>query len=156
MTTSIDNIPLKTTKNNIDSDDSDDPVVNDILNEFQHELKLNVKQSQSQQQPPQSQQQPQNDYVINYSSQPSQHLQSCSIPSKNIKNKINNYYDEDILRKTSIIIVIIALIFSPIIFSTIIDKIPDSIKEIVDNYNYYIKLILSFIAIYLLYYYNLL
>jgi len=40
MTTSLDNIPMKTNIG-VKTDDSDDPVVKDILNEFQQELKIN-------------------------------------------------------------------------------------------------------------------
>lgn len=155
MTTSIDNIPLKTTKENNQIDDSDDPMVKDILNEFEQELKVNVQQSQQQQQKPY-----QNDYVINYP-QPQNHQvppvqqhQVCQMPLKN-KKQNNSYYNEELLRKSAIIVVIIAFIFSPIIFSTILDKIPESLKDLVDGNNYYIKLIFSFIAIYLLFHYNL-
>jgi len=142
MTTNIDNIPLKTNKNDIDlNDDSNDPLVKDILNEFEKEVKANSK--------------PQNDYVINYPPPPqTQNPQSCSIPFK--KNNNNSYYNEDFIRKSAIIIIIIAFIFSPIIFNTIIEKLPSYLADIIDNYNYYVKLILSFLAIYLLFYYNLL
>ena len=144
MTTNIDNIPLKTNRNDIQPDDSDDPIVKDILNEFEKELKENTQSANIPQQ---------NDYVINYQ-QPTQPIQSCPIPIR--KHKNNNYYNEEFLRKSAIIIIIIAFIFSPIIFSTILDKLPETLRDIFDNYNYYIKLIISFIIIYLLYYYNLL
>ncbi len=144
MTTNIDNIPLKTNSNDIPNDDSNDPVVKDILNEFEKEFKVNNQSSQPL--PPK----PQNDYVINYS----QPAPACPIPIK--KKIINSFYNEEFLRKTAIIIIIIALIFSPIIFATFVDKLPESLKDIVDTNNYYIKLLLAFIAIYLLFTYNLL
>jgi len=53
-----------------------------------------------------------------------------------------------------IIIIIVGGIFSPIIFSTIISKLPISIIPIVENYDFYIKLLLLFIIIYILYFYN--
>ena len=142
MTTNIDNIPLKTNKNDIQNDDSDDPIVKDILNEFEKELKANSNVN--------TQAVPQKDYVINYQQTP----QSCPIPMK--RQKSNGYYNEDYLRKSAIIIIIIALIFSPIIFSTFVEKLPESLKDIFDNYNYYIKLLLSFVTIYILFHYNLL
>jgi hypothetical protein len=150
MTTSIDNIPLKTTKVDNQIDDSEDPMVKDILNEFEQELKVNVQQTQ-QHKPPQ------NDYVINYPQQPQQQMppqQSCQIPFKKPKPN-NSYYNEELLRKSAIIVVIIAFVFSPIIFTTVLDKLPESMRDLVDSNNYYIKLILSFIAIYLLFHYNL-
>lgn len=143
MTTSIDNIPLKTNKNDIQNDDSDDPMVKDILNEFENELKINNPASQPSKQ----------DYVINYPQSPPQ--QACPMPSRKPKTS-NGYYNEEFLRKSAIIIIIVALVFSPVIFATMVDKLPASLSETFDNYNYYIKLVLSFIAIYLLFHYNLL
>jgi hypothetical protein len=140
MTTSIDNIPLKTNKNETPVDDSDDPMVKDILNEFEKELKINNPA------PPPPPQKP--DYVINYP-------QACPMPPKKTKTS-NGYYNEEFLRKTAIIIIIIALVFSPVIFATILERLPASLTDMFDNYNYYIKLLLSFVAIYLLFHYNLL
>ena len=68
----------------------------------------------------------------------------------------SGYYNEEFLRKTAIIIIIIALVFSPVIFATIVERLPSSFTEMFDNYNYYVKLMISFVAIYLLFYYNLL
>lgn len=143
MTTNIDNIPLKTNKNDIEIDDSDDPIVKDILNEFEKELRANTNVTA-----PISV--PQKDYVINYQ----QPTLSCPVPMK--RQKSSGYYNEEYLRKSAIIVIIIAIIFSPIIFSIFFDKLPESFKDIFDNYNYYIKLSLSFATIYLLFYYNLL
>jgi len=141
MTTNIDNIPLKTNKNDIQEDDSDDPMVKDILNEFEKELKVNN---------PAAPVKP--DYVINYSQPPQQ---ACPIPMKKAK-ATSGYYNEEFLRKTAIIIIIIALIFSPVIFATVVERLPASFTEMFDNYNYYVKLMISFVAVYLLFYYNLL
>jgi hypothetical protein len=141
MTTNIDNIPLKTNKNDIQEDDSDDPMVKDILNEFEKELKVNNPSVPAKP-----------DYVINYPQPPQQ---ACPIPMKKAK-AATGYYNEEFLRKTAIIIIIIALIFSPVIFATFVERLPASFTEMFDNYNYYVKLMISFVAIYLLFYYNLL
>jgi len=140
MTTSIDNIPMKTNRNEVISDDSDDPMVKDILNEFEQEL---TNQEPIQNEKPK--------YIINNSPPP-------PIKPAPIQNKSSNYsyYNEEFIRKTAIIIIVIALIFSPIIFSSLIEKLPTNISGIIDDYNFYIKLILAFIAIYLFFYYNLL
>ena len=140
MTTSIDNIPMKTNRNEITPDDSDDPMVKDILNEFEQEL---TNQEPVQNEKPK--------YIINNSPPP-------PIKPTAIQNKSSNssYYNEEFIRKTAIIIIVIALIFSPIIFSSLIEKLPSNISGIIDDYNFYIKLILAFIAIYLFFYYNLL
>ena len=41
MITPIDKIPLKTSNANITDDMSDDPIVKDVLNEFEKELSIN-------------------------------------------------------------------------------------------------------------------
>ena len=152
MTTNIENIPLKTNRNDLNNDDSDDPVVKDILNEFEQELKINSNQSQEQQSP----MKPSNDYVVNYQQPVQASPQACAMPSRKAKGNTNSYYNEEFLRKTAIIVVIIAFIFSPIIFSTVLDKIPETFKDTIDTNSYYIKLLLSFATIYLLYHYKLL
>lgn len=144
MTTNIDNIPLKTNKNDIQDDDSDDPMVKDILNEFEKELKVNNAAPLS----------TKPDYVINYPQQPT--TQACPIMPPRKSKTSNGYYNEEFIRKTAIIIIIIALIFSPVIYATIVEKLPSSFTELFENHNYYIKLLLSFISIYLLFHYNLL
>lgn len=137
MTTNIANIPMKTNLNEIPQDDSDDPMVKDILNEFQQEM--NNQEVMKETAPV---------YVINNPIEP--------IKTQKISNKNNNYYNEEFMKKSAIIIVIIAFIFSPVIFSSIIDKLPLNLSSLLEDYNYYIKLILAFIAIYLMFNYNLL
>lgn len=140
MTTSIDSIPMKTNNTESNVDDSDDPIVKDILNEFQHEIENQINEFKEPKEPK---------YIIN--NQPPQPIiQSSKKPIK------TSYYNEEFIRKTAIIIIIIALVFSPIMFSSIIDKLPPNISIILDNYNFYIKLIITFIIIYGFYYYNLL
>lgn len=137
MTTNIANIPMKTNLNEIPQDDSDDPMVKDILNEFQQEM--NNQELMKETAPV---------YVINNPIEP--------IKTQKIINKSNNYYNEEFVKKSAIIIVIIAFIFSPVIFSSIIEKLPLNLSVLLEDYNYYIKLILAFIAIYLMFNYNLL
>jgi hypothetical protein len=137
MTTNIANIPMKTNLNEIPQDDSDDPMVKDILNEFQQEM--NNQEVIKENAPV---------YVINNPIEP--------IKTQKIINKSNNYYNEEFVKKSAIIIVIIAFIFSPVIFSSIIDKLPLNLSVLLEDYNYYIKLIFAFIAIYLMFNYNLL
>ena len=151
MTTKIDDIPLKTIKSNDINDDTNDPMVKDILNEFEQELEMNINNNK-------------NDYKVNYeppvenNRQPIEN-QNYNIPKKvnnNLKkeNKINSYINQDYINKTGIIIIIVALLFSPIIFPIIVNKLPTSIISYVENYDFYIKLLLLFIIIYILYFYN--
>jgi len=148
MTTSLDNIPLKTNKNNeMNDDDKDDPIVKDILNEFQQELEINTRT------------QPKEDYQINY---PKPHDSNNDIydpPRKiNSKNRYNNqsYYNQDYIKKTGIIIIIITIIFSPFFLTLIVEKLPNSFYELFEKFDLYIRLLLCFIFIYILYFYKIL
>lgn len=154
MTTKIDDIPLKTIKNNDINDDTNDPVVKDILNEFEQELEININKEHMKP----------NEYKVNYEPPIENNIQQIQTQNYNIPKKINNnikkqnninsYINQDYINKSIIIIIIVGLIFSPIIFSTIVSKLPISIIPIVENYDFYIKLLLLFIIIYILYFYN--
>ncbi len=154
MTTNIANIPMKTSKMN-NNDDSEDPIVKDILQEFQEELKQNQNSIPSTSNN-------NNNYEINYNPPPQQEQlqfqpsqQQLKTPQLQPQKQIGGfmkYYNQDILIKTAIIITIIAFVFSPTIFNTIIDKIPATFSQLLLQYDFYIKIIISFIFIYI---YNL-
>jgi hypothetical protein len=158
MTTSLDSIPLKTSNKNNDivMDDSDDPMVKDILNEFQQELEINTQK-------PLSLNEKQN-YNINFNSQKEDKIDTekycnngnCNIPNKNSNsNTKNSYYNELYIKKSLIIIIIVFLIFSPIFIPSIFEKLPQSFIPIIENYELYIKIFILFISIYILFFYNL-
>ena len=153
MITSIDKIPLKTSGSNITEDMTDDPIVKDVLNEFEKELSLNeqtiknnyqINNNQYQQPQMQPQQPPQ--------MQPQQQPQ----PQMQQQQQQINYIDNILITKTFIICIVIAIIINPYIYNTIISKIPENISIILDNYNYIIKIILTFIILYALMFYKLL
>jgi hypothetical protein len=155
MITPIDKIPLKTSGANITEDMTDDPIVKDVLNEFEKELSLNEQtiknnylinnNQHQQQQPPQNYQQPLY-HPLQQQLQPQLQQQSSKI----------NYIDNELITKTFIICIVIAIIINPIIYNTILSKIPENISGMLDNYNYIIKIILIFIALYALMFYKLL
>lgn len=149
MITSIDKIPLKPSVNNLNNDDLTDPMVKDVLNEFEKELSLQEKQSKYviNDQPPQ--QQPQ------YQPPP---LQPQYQPPPVIKKQdtiSKNYIDNELITKTFIICIIMAIITNPYIYDTLISKIPENISNIFISYNYIIKLLILFIVIYGMMFYNL-
>jgi hypothetical protein len=156
MITPIDKIPLKTSGANITEDMTDDPIVKDVLNEFEKELSLNEQtiknnylinnNQHQQQQPPQNYQQPLY-HPLQQQLQPQLQQQQSS--------KIN-YIDNELITKSFIICIVIAIIINPVIYNTILSKIPENISGIFDNYNYIIKIILIFIALYALMFYKLL
>ena len=155
MITPIDKIPLKTSGGSNDNS-SDDPMIRDVLNEFEQELAINESQSsnkykineqkpvhQYQQQAPQFQQQ-------------APPLQQQFQQQQVVKSNKNKYIDNELAVKSFIICIVIAIIINPYIFTTILSKIPDNISTIVDSYSYFIKLIIIFVAVYVLFFYNLL
>lgn len=144
MITSIEKIPLKPSGNNVNNDDLTDPMVKDVLTEFEKELSLQEKQSK---------------YIINEpipQQQIPQYHQPTPIPQPIQVNQSSKcYIDNDLITKAFIISIIIAIIINPYIYNTIINNIPEKISSILDSYNYIIKIILIFIGIYILMYYNL-
>jgi hypothetical protein len=158
MITPIEKVPLKTSNTNITPDMSDDPIVKDVLNEFEKELSLNNQSNNyqinnNQPQQPQQQQQQQQQLPQQPQYQPSQQLPQ---PQPQQRQNQINYIDNILITKTFIICIIIAIVTNPNIYSTIISKIPENISVILDSYNYIIKIILIFIILYGLMFYKLL
>jgi hypothetical protein len=161
MITEIDKIPLKTNETSV-TDDMNDPLVKDVLNEFENELLLsnkpiinnNYKINNDDNDIQRNNYQPELQSQSQLQPQPQQQLnRNMKSSSKNEKIK---YYDELLLNKSFIICIIIAIIINPYIFSTIINNLPENISSIFDSYNYFIKLGLIFLAIYLLMIYKVL
>jgi hypothetical protein len=162
MITPIDKIPLKTAGILSTDDMSDDPIVKDVLTEFEQELSLNNQQqmsknnyqinnNQQQQYQQQQYQQQQQQQQQQYQQQPIPQIPYQSSPVKQI-----NYIDNILITKTFIICIIIAIVTNPYIYSTIISNIPDNFSAIIEPYNYFIKIIVIFIAIYAMMFYKLL
>jgi hypothetical protein len=155
MITSIDKIPAKQNGAVATTDDmNDDPIVRDVLSEFEKELamtagnnyQINYDQQQPQHQPQQPQQQLQQD--------PQQFQQPPPPQQAKISKKQDFHIDNEIVVKVFIICIIVALVTNPYIYSTILSKVPENISLLLDNYNYFIKLILIFIILYLLIFYK--
>ena len=156
MLTSLDKIPQKPL-NNISADDmSDDPVVKDVLSEFEKELLINEQQANNNNYNINYQQQPQQQPQQQQQFQPQQQQQFQQRPQMQNSKSIKTYIDNILLTKTFIICIIVALVINPYIYNTIISKIPADLSTIFDSYNYLIKLGLIFITIYLFMFYKLL
>lgn len=161
MLTPINSIPLKTSQNmNNTEDDTQDPLVQDVLNEFQRELSSNrppqqppVPQYYPPQQPPHIIQQPPHIIMNN------QQLPSLQLPINNklITHEENSIINTEIAKKAIIIAIISFILFYPGLFSKFSSNIlPLNFYNIYVEYEFYISIILIFIAIYLLYFYKLL
>jgi len=149
MITPIEKIPLKTV-GNANDEINDDPMIRDVLNEFEKELAINETHNKykiNDQIPVQQIQQPIQQPV----QQPIQQVQ----PVVKVK-KTKCYIDNELIVKSVIICIIVAIIINPYIYSTILSKIPENFSLILDANNYFVKLLLIFIAIYALFFYNLL
>jgi len=150
MTTKIENIPLKTNKTSDINDDTNDPMVQDILNEFQHEIELNEEESSKQKNYNINYVEPQPAAIVNQ--EPQQYTKKTK-KCLNNSNSFSYYYNDDYIRKSAIIIIIIAFVFSPIIYNSIFSK--NRFADFFEENNLYVKLGLSFIVIYIMMFNNL-
>lgn len=173
MSTPINNLPLKT-QHSSDNSDINDPMVQDVLNEFKEEMNI-TKNNQvvSPQIIPQHQ-------VQSYSSHHDQSVQH-TVPQISPQNHMSpppqfnshnnsyipnsfhkysydtsysSYIDSELIIKTLIITIIIIVIHNTEIFTYIYEKLPMNISNIVQDYDMYVKFVLSFIIFYTLAYFQ--
>jgi hypothetical protein len=146
MSTPINTLPLKTQQSNMsDTNDINDPLVQDVLNEFQEELMISKQnaspsqhmhhQSQPMMMPPQQQ----------YHQQ--QHL--------NYKNNLNKsdlslYLDSEVAKKSLILVIISLIIYNSGFINTVYEKMPDYLQDNLNNFDIYIKSLSLFAIIYVL------
>ncbi len=150
MRTPTDNIPLKTNNEITKDDDSNDPIVQDVLKEFENELSTHKKN----QQPPSS---PPPLPPAQYQQPPAQYHQPLpQQPYQMKKDKtLSEYIDIDFIKKSLIIVIIIYIIAYSNVLIHLYNFLPLNIFNIFTEYDIYIKLLLLFIIIYLLYFYEL-
>lgn len=163
MSTPINTLPLKTQQTNIDANDINDPIVQDVLNEFQEEL-LSSKQgnklpqqipSQQMQLLQQQQQQQQQMQLLQQQQQQLQMQGMQGLPpnSKNNQNKFDNmssYLDIEVAKKSLILVIISLIIYNSGIINTMYEKMPDYLQDNLNNFDIYIKSASLFTIIYIL------
>lgn len=154
-----------------EQNDINDPVVQDVLNEFRDELqsskhKENAINSQNVHHqhimpPPQNTPLPSNnpsyyshppihnipDNVLHqqsntFNSSYSQHLQSQN------KNDYMTYIDIELIKKNLIIVLIVFLIYHSGIINNLYEKIPDYLQDNITTFDIYIKSTIIFIILY--------
>jgi hypothetical protein len=145
MSTPINTLPLKTQQPNIsDTSDINDPIVQDVLNEFQEELMMS-KHSKSQQSPVSQMpplpmyQQPQTHQHINY-----------NYRNTTKYDNITAYIDTDVAKKSLILVIISLIIYHSGIVNTVYEKMPDYLQDNLNNFDIYIKSLSLFSIIYIL------
>lgn len=165
MSTPINTLPLKTQQTNVDANDINDPIVQDVLNEFQEEL-LSSKQGNKSpmQMPSQQQQQMQLLQQQQQQMQQQQHMQQMQLlqqqqglspnNSKNNLNKYDNnmssYLDIEIAKKSLILVIISLIIYNSGIINTMYEKMPEYLQDNLNNFDIYIKSASLFSIIYVL------
>jgi len=157
MSTPISTLPLKTQSSG-ETNDINDPVVQDVLNEFQDELMMS-KQSKSH--PSMPQQQPQYPSMSSQSypplpphsqphSQHSQHHQYPPYPSQSKYDSISAYIDTEVAKKSLILVILAVIIYHSGIINTVYEKLPDNLQDNLTSFDIYIKSISLFSIIYVL------
>ena len=162
MSTPISTLPLKTQQSNTgDANDINDPIVQDVLNEFQEELMISKQPktpqiSQQQQQmlmQQQHQQQQQQQQMLH------QQPPMPPMPSGNGSNgsnglnkydSISSYLDTEVAKKSLILVIIAVIIYHSGIINTLYEKMPEYLQDNLNTFDIYIKSISLFSIIYVL------
>jgi len=156
MSTPITTLPLKTQQTNIDNNDINDPIVQDVLNEFQEELMNSKQPNKSQQMTPQQIQQQQNMLQMQQQmllQQPPMINQPPNYNSRNYINKYDNisaYADVDIAKRSLILVILSLIIYHSGIINNVYEKLPDYLQDNLNNFDIYIKSASFFSVIYIL------
>ena len=160
MSTPISTLPLKTQSSSAtEVNDINDPVVQDVLNEFQDELMMS-KQSKSQ--PPLSQH-PQHPYPPMPPMPPqhphhpypphSPHHSYPPYPSQSKYDSMSGmsaYLDIEVAKRSLIFVILAVIIYHSGIINTVYEKLPDNLQDNLNSFDIYIKSISLFSIIYVL------
>jgi hypothetical protein len=166
MSTPLTNIPLKSQQAiavSPDNNDLQDPMVQDVLKEFEEEVaaakKINPTNQYQRPQQPAQQQQYQQQYQQSHNVSPPPVLYN-SAPSGNssfISSILpkNNLIDSSLGVKAIIITILVVLLNYTQLFPFIYEKLPDNISSLSLTYDFYIKTTILFLALYVLFLYEI-
>jgi len=155
MSTPTSTLPLKTDRTSSpDQSDINDPIVQDVLNEFREELitsknKEASKQTQHNNQIQEQQQYQQQQY------QQQQYQNDVNNQNKNVVTEKNenfpySHIDFDIIKKSLVIVIISILIYNTGIINNLYEKMPEYLHENLNIFDIYIKSVSLFVSIYIL------
>ena len=162
MSTPISTLPLKTQQSNTgDANDINDPIVQDVLNEFQEELMISKQPKTpqiSQQQQQMLMQQQHQQMLMQQQQQQMLHQQPPMppMPSGNGSNSLNkydsisSYLDTEVAKKSLILVIIAVIIYHSGIINTLYEKMPEYLQDNLNTFDIYIKSISLFSIIYVL------
>jgi hypothetical protein len=154
MSTPIDTLPLKTTR---DSSDIEDPMVQSVLKEFEQDMYSQQPLKQIEENIPQIQQE-QVQYVQQPIQQPMQQVQFApsSDHLKYSSTKRKRIIDMDIAKKAAIITLVSFLIYYSNISYYAINKLPDNVKHYTSGKELLINMMIVFLIFYTIIYLDLL
>jgi hypothetical protein len=142
-----------------DANDINDPIVQDVLNEFQEELMLSKQPRTPQaQQPPYIPLSPQQQSHSPQQSHAPQHPPMSphypSYPSSpygySKYDNISSYLDTEVAKKSLILVILAVIIYHSGIINTVYEKMPDYLQDNLNNFDIYIKSASLFSIIYVL------
>lgn len=155
MSTPISTLPLKTQQINIENNDINDPIVQDVLNEFQDEL-MNSKQPNKSPQMQQQQHIQQQHMSQQFPSMipPPPNTNYNSRYNGNKYDNISAYLDTEVAKKSLILVIISLVIYHSGIINNVYEKMPDYLQDNLNNFDIYIKSASLFSVIYILYFFE--
>jgi hypothetical protein len=147
---------MKTQQGANEANDINDPIVQDVLNEFQEELMLSKQpRAPLASQPPQ---QPQHSLPPQQASQypPYPHAQQHphALPQQRggygKYDNISSYLDTEVAKKSLILVILAVIIYHSGIVNTVYEKMPEYLQDNLNNFDIYIKSASLFSIIYVL------
>ena len=163
MSTPINTLPLKTQQTNVsDSNDINDPLVQDVLSEFQEELMMSkrppisqeqlIQQQQMQQQQmlQQQMQQQQMQQLQRQQQQPPPPQSANTLSNINKYENMSSYLDIEVAKKCLILVIVSLIIYNSGIINIIYEKLPDYLQDNLNSFDIYIKSVSLFLIIYVL------
>lgn len=142
MSTPIDALPLKTTTDQNAAID-DDPVIMSVLKDFEQH-----KQTES----PETPQIP--TQIPTYKENPQPQPVPVNTDTMNYNQSKASILDKNIIKKSVIIAVAMALVYNTSILEQVLKKLPESIMKYVSGREMYVYFVISFVIIYILQYYS--
>ena len=164
MSTPINTLPLKTQQTNVsDSNDINDPLVQDVLSEFQEELMMSKQPKPPQMSPDQLMHQQQmmlqQQMMQQQQMQQQQLQQQQQLPPPRSTNAVSNinkydnmtsYLDIEVAKKSLILVIVSLIIYNSGIINIIYEKLPDYLQDNLNSFDIYIKSVSLFLIIYVL------
>ena len=162
MTTPINTLPLKTTPQQANESDLEDPMIQNVLKEFEDDMRADEAYSQQQAQsapqyalPQQAQLPQQYQQQQTQSSQYPQYPQHPQYPHQYALNTSRKLFDIDTAKKTLIITIIVVLLQHNNILNILTSRLPESLNTYISGRELLINFLIIFLIFYALVYLDL-